>query len=158
MIARPPQSTRTDTLVPYTTLFRSPYDAEKLGRRQAIIERRRDAARPDRAEERLQVAVRIGREDADAILLADAEATEQARTAPGPIVQRRIAQPLVTLDDRRALAMMPTGGVEQLGQAHPAVRHSIELPRVTGEMVIAVSIKRFEREHALEAKIGRAHV
>src|SRR3546814_4560410 len=47
--------------------------------------------------------------------------------------------------------MMPTGGVEQLGQAHPAVRHSIELPRVTGEMVIAVSIKRFEREHALEA-------
>src|SRR3546814_18511817 len=91
------------------------------------------------------------REDADAILLADAEATEQARTAPGPIVQRRIAQPLVTRDDRRALAMMPTGGVEQLGQAHPAVRDSIELPRVTGEMVIAVSIKRFEREHALEA-------
>src|SRR3546814_4775377 len=110
MIARPPQSTRTDTLVPYTTLFRSPHDADKLGRRQAIIERRRDAARPDRAEERLQVAVRIEREDADAILLADAEATEQARTAPGPIVQRRIAQPLVTLDDRRALAMMPTGG------------------------------------------------
>src|SRR3546814_8971745 len=97
MIARPPQSTRTDTLVPYTTLFRSPHDADKLGRRQAIIERRRDAARPDRAEERLQVAVRIEREDADAILLADAEATEQARTAPGPIVQRRIAQPLVTL-------------------------------------------------------------
>src|SRR3546814_7117490 len=83
--------------------FDHPHDADKLGRRQAIIERRRDAARPDRAEERLQVAVRIEREDADAILLADAEATEQARTAPGPIVQRRIAQPLVTLDDRREI-------------------------------------------------------
>src|SRR3546814_16763267 len=26
MIRRPPRSTRTDTLFPYTTLFRSPYD------------------------------------------------------------------------------------------------------------------------------------
>src|SRR3546814_3491048 len=39
MIRRPPRSTRTDTLFPYTTLFRSidaaewvdPYDDEKLG-------------------------------------------------------------------------------------------------------------------------------
>src|SRR3546814_16511025 len=29
MIRRPPRSTRTDTLFPYTTLFRSPYDPEK---------------------------------------------------------------------------------------------------------------------------------
>src|SRR3546814_18528453 len=28
MIRRPPRSTRTDTLFPYTTLFRSPLDAE----------------------------------------------------------------------------------------------------------------------------------
>src|SRR3546814_20019899 len=27
MIRRPPRSTRTDTLFPYTTLFRSPHDA-----------------------------------------------------------------------------------------------------------------------------------
>src|SRR3546814_11240256 len=34
MIRRPPRSTRTDTLFPYTTLFRSPRDpfAERLGR------------------------------------------------------------------------------------------------------------------------------
>src|SRR3546814_7586681 len=28
MIRRPPRSTRTDTLFPYTTLFRSPWDAD----------------------------------------------------------------------------------------------------------------------------------
>src|SRR3546814_20956707 len=30
MILRPPRSTRTDTLFPYTTLFRSPIDQEKF--------------------------------------------------------------------------------------------------------------------------------
>src|SRR3546814_3084193 len=32
MIRRPPRSTRTDTLFPYTTLFRSALDTEHLGR------------------------------------------------------------------------------------------------------------------------------
>src|SRR3546814_5697631 len=31
MIRRPPRSTRTDTLVPYTTLFRSPRSARRRG-------------------------------------------------------------------------------------------------------------------------------
>src|SRR3546814_3319399 len=31
MIRRPPRSTRTDTLFPYTTLFRSPAEAVRLG-------------------------------------------------------------------------------------------------------------------------------
>src|SRR3546814_19787953 len=31
MIRRPPRSTRTDTLFPYTTLFRSPFVRRKLG-------------------------------------------------------------------------------------------------------------------------------
>src|SRR3546814_2909594 len=31
MIRRPPRSTRTDTLFPYTTLFRSPGDMSELG-------------------------------------------------------------------------------------------------------------------------------
>src|SRR3546814_15751596 len=39
MIRRPPRSTRTDTLFPYTTLFRSENGpAEKLGTRDAAIE------------------------------------------------------------------------------------------------------------------------
>src|SRR3546814_10474381 len=32
MILRPPRSTRTDTLFPYTTLFRSAFALERLGR------------------------------------------------------------------------------------------------------------------------------
>src|SRR3546814_8721297 len=34
MIRRPPRSTRTDTLFPYTTLFRSPHQPETVGRRK----------------------------------------------------------------------------------------------------------------------------
>src|SRR3546814_11964930 len=32
MIRQPPRSTRTDTLLPYTTLFRSRYDLDKIGK------------------------------------------------------------------------------------------------------------------------------
>src|SRR3546814_7472538 len=32
MIRRPPRSTRTDTLFPYTTLFRSPYGSRRTGK------------------------------------------------------------------------------------------------------------------------------
>src|SRR3546814_11051980 len=32
MILRPPRSTRTDTLFPYTTLFRSPYDWREVAK------------------------------------------------------------------------------------------------------------------------------
>src|SRR3546814_6245221 len=47
MIRRPPRSTRTDTLFPYTTLFRS----EQHGRGQCRGERRRGgAAQPDRRD------------------------------------------------------------------------------------------------------------
>src|SRR3546814_16558780 len=35
MIRRPPRSTRTDTLFPYTTLFRSADEAGQAGRRRA---------------------------------------------------------------------------------------------------------------------------
>src|SRR3546814_10442569 len=36
MIRRPPRSTRTDTLFPYTTLFRSPEQPEEPHRRQRL--------------------------------------------------------------------------------------------------------------------------
>src|SRR3546814_12198484 len=47
MIRRPPRSTRTDTLFPYTTLFRSPGGAEALLR--GIV---------DRADQEFRVALR----------------------------------------------------------------------------------------------------
>src|SRR3546814_14272432 len=37
MIRRPPRSTRTDTLFPYTTLFRSPQVLDRMQRRQRIV-------------------------------------------------------------------------------------------------------------------------
>src|SRR3546814_6561355 len=47
MIRRPPRSTRTDTLFPYTTLFRS-LDRGRPGRTQALqrVADRQSAARP----------------------------------------------------------------------------------------------------------------
>src|SRR3546814_17021502 len=41
MILRPPRSTRTDTLFPYTTLFRSARGAAAIGERRDIDDRRR---------------------------------------------------------------------------------------------------------------------
>src|SRR3546814_2043320 len=68
MIRRPPRSTRTDTLFPYTTLFRSNLrrlaDA-RFGAR-ALVERKRDRIvaqiDPDRIEAGRVVDVGIGRE------------------------------------------------------------------------------------------------
>src|SRR3546814_20173350 len=47
MIRRPPRSTRTDTLLPYTTLFRSRI-GEAIGFQQRLIEQLRDAVQAQR--------------------------------------------------------------------------------------------------------------
>src|SRR3546814_9393521 len=85
MNRRPPRSTRTDTLFPYTTLFRSPVDADRpsLTRRAAMIlvasynmrkaigtDRRR---RPDRTIEVLNEL------DADVVALQEADRRFGAR-------------------------------------------------------------------------------
>src|SRR3546814_9988777 len=59
MIRRPPRSTRTDTLFPYTTLFRSERD-DVEGRRRLPAERRVHA--PDHAFARYPGAVSRGTE------------------------------------------------------------------------------------------------
>src|SRR3546814_16977101 len=69
MIRRPPRSTRTDTLFPYTTLFRSG-DGQVLDRRQPLARafRKRDADRNLTVREREARAVLIDvaqRRDAD---------------------------------------------------------------------------------------------
>src|SRR3546814_6912539 len=51
MIRRPPRSTRTDTLFPYTTLFRSPRRSED-DRRPAVVEARRTAPDSDAGDDR----------------------------------------------------------------------------------------------------------
>src|SRR3546814_5312183 len=60
MIRRPPGSTLTDTLLPYTTLFRAAAAVEKAGDRRAVILiLRGEIARAD-VFEQLQRAVRGG--------------------------------------------------------------------------------------------------
>src|SRR3546814_7784807 len=68
MIRRPPRSTRTDTLFPYTTLFRSPEEAAAIGGTGAIVRQpcpapaMRLQAAPARSEEHtseLQSLMRI---------------------------------------------------------------------------------------------------
>src|SRR3546814_6293688 len=69
MIRRPPRSTRTDTLLPYTTLFRSQWrtgDADRArAARFALADAgRRDGQRPAAGPSRRSHAQRGGREDA----------------------------------------------------------------------------------------------
>src|SRR3546814_1284478 len=45
MIRRPPRSTRTDTLVPYTTLFRSTLTGKLARRAPALVDAKRKGAR-----------------------------------------------------------------------------------------------------------------
>src|SRR3546814_3169915 len=66
MIRRPPRSTRTDTLFPYTTLFRSPgrsdRERQRRTRRRAVRIGDRHSATPRRSEEHtseLQSLMRI---------------------------------------------------------------------------------------------------
>src|SRR3546814_4780498 len=63
MIRRPPRSTRTDTLFPYTTLFRSVQRARRVG----VEHKRQRAGTVDRAArtDRLHNAQRIDRADDD---------------------------------------------------------------------------------------------
>src|SRR3546814_9376778 len=81
MIRRPPRSTRTDTLFPYTTLFRSP----RAGTRIAELERRaRDRAAAQIASEHVErrpplerrnAAVAPAAADGDLVAVDDAQET-----------------------------------------------------------------------------------
>src|SRR3546814_2283005 len=93
MIRRPPRSTRTDTLFPYTTLFRS-------GRERA------DIGGGDQAR---QIGMRDGAEQADAIREPEPDDQRIEPAAFGAVArdqQRRIGHAEHRLDDdRMALAL-----------------------------------------------------
>src|SRR3546814_11537369 len=71
MIRRPPRSTRTDTLFPYTTLFRSAGDADLVRARgrgdgEHLQHRVRDAERPELRADVQPAALDRGRPRGDA--------------------------------------------------------------------------------------------
>src|SRR3546814_2590563 len=83
MIRRPPRSTRTDTLFPYTTLFRSDRPLDENGVADRLVLRNESVI----PQAPLQEAGRGFRE-----LEFDAEAAEHGPKASGAGVERRFAR------------------------------------------------------------------
>src|SRR3546814_20883335 len=116
MIRRPPRSTRTDTLFPYTTLFRS----ERLPRRQAL--------QPCR--HRLHPVPRIPAADGNhataggrGVARALAGAAEQRRDAAGAVIS---AKPMlnsmqggIAKQFRLPTPCPPAGGIDGTGASKP---------------------------------------
>src|SRR3546814_5986263 len=97
MLRRPPRSTRTDTLLPYTTLFRSPHvihrvhlnhrDSASAGRCPAIAPHRENSPRWQSARGTSQAACRTPRSAAPAPAVPPR--TAALRPAPAPRPPRR---------------------------------------------------------------------
>src|SRR3546814_2136174 len=142
MIRRPPRSTRTDTLFPYTTLFRSEARCVASARTQ-----RRIGHEEDSVAHRDGGAQLPGRQRLD----VDREAAKRSPVAPGIFEQRLVLR-------NPDMAAFP---------AHPAVENDARnLTALTGtcsvpkEITLPVSLafrRRLERT-ALVLEIGRAHV
>src|SRR3546814_20672674 len=86
MIRRPPRSTRTDTLFPYTTLFRS--SALVLLRKEAAREtREQDDRQADQRDEYCEPAQRSRQDPSDAALITVSRTSEpvveSSKEAPG---------------------------------------------------------------------------
>src|SRR3546814_6060732 len=124
MIRRPPRSTRTDTLFPYTTLFRSPYFPKPLG--LALRE--------------LEAAARLGR----AVLLAlyrAAVAGKEARRLD------RCAQRRLVAGQCLADAVLDRAGLARKTAALDGADHVIlALPRRHVERLVDDEAQRRPRE------------
>src|SRR3546814_6862251 len=88
MIRRPPRSTRTDTLFPYTTLFRSCKDqAQGPANKQDQVQRQQTAQGPEHIYRRLSVA-ECGKPQAGATDDGQYSHYDQRHTLPlQPVIQ-----------------------------------------------------------------------
>src|SRR3546814_17493548 len=85
MIRRPPRSTRTDTLFPYTTLFRSDFGSQLqngLSQGSSVVEQKRVAANDSWATTRTE----------SARLFDTAQSSASATTEEGRSLQSSVAQ------------------------------------------------------------------
>src|SRR3546814_11789757 len=101
MIRRPPRSTRTDTLFPYTTLFRSPLppDLGQQPRRLGLVEHHRPRRPAIRKGEPVQ-------------LVEDARSRRRRKTADREDAQMRIAQSRFEPAGQRLVGQQRTIGRE----------------------------------------------
>src|SRR3546814_5344239 len=129
MIRRPPRSTRTDTLVPYTTLFRS----HRVGHAGAD---RAGADAIDRDPLLAEIDRQPARQAGDAGLGRDIWR-----------VARRRAQSLGRgdVDDARGFALAQPG---QGGAHHPLVRGQHHRDRAVPDRLILLAVERAEARYA----------
>src|SRR3546814_8664891 len=123
MIRRPPRSTRTDTLFPYTTLFRSPdlvlhVPADLAGLLQGGAGERRRRARP-RAVDRIEgVQSGCGEVEAVAVVALQAPVVEagQHRVLDAIAAEAQL-QFVVDAEGLRVLLDRPHVAIQQIGRA-----------------------------------------
>src|SRR3546814_12379111 len=138
MIRRPPRSTRTDTLCPYTTLFRSAVDGGAPGplhQRPAADDRRRRAAAPDH--------------------FAEVEAAEGVRGhACATVARRRGGHLRQRYADARIGEDATAAGAAGGAVAHACAPHSARRPLPPG----AADVRRGDRKSAVKGKGGAVRV
>src|SRR3546814_714384 len=169
MIRRPPRSTRTDTLFPYTTLFRSRRGVAEVG--VVVLGYLAQDAAHDLPGARLRQAGRpldeIGRGDRADLL---AHPLHQ-------LLAQRVGRLLANLQRDIGVDALPLDGVRvadggrlgdlcvgdqralHLGGAHAVARDVDDVVDATGDPVVAVGVAPAAvTAEVLAGKIGRAHV
>src|SRR3546814_16943489 len=109
MIRRPPRSTRTDTLFPYTTLFRSRTEAELFPLLHSAIRDLRYRCRPDRSHKQVRKGATAQNSTFRAApSIQKRPCKDQKRVVAGKSVSvrlciggRRIIKKKITVDQRR---------------------------------------------------------
>src|SRR3546814_12417917 len=125
MIRRPPRSTRTDTLFPYTTLFRSVVVDAAGGADLGVV-----AHAPQQAVGDARGAARTARDLAGALGYAvDAQDLRRALHDPGQVFGAVELQPL---DDAEAVAQRRGQQAGAGGGADQGERRQVELDRARG--------------------------
>src|SRR3546814_1727889 len=162
MIRRPPRSTRTDTLFPYTTLFRSECFDEELAeelqnRATEALERREAAARAERRELGVEDALADMPHLTEAMLVVLGKAgiktlDDLADLATDELIAKK------RQDNRRGPSRERSERAER-SEDRGGVLGEYGLSEEQGnEIIMAARAHRFEDDPAPEAEIGRAHV
>src|SRR3546814_13373342 len=114
MIRRPPRSTRTDTLFPYTTLFRSIASAGELARVEGLMPPVRISfAGPGKRDDELAVAIRAG---VTINLESESEATRALAPGERPGVTPRLAVRVNSDPEMRGSGMRMGGRASTFGE------------------------------------------